>query len=338
MEPVALLAAVTAGAGVVLIAMALAGSGQRSAATERLESYGAIAAAEPARPVQRTAAGDAMSHSVLLSGLNRLVESRDWGEEISREMARADLALKPIEFILLRISAILIAIAVCMLLGATLFPPLSHPLALLIAAVIGYFIPRTWIRRRQGARINAFNAQLADTVTLIANSLRSGSSFLQSVELAVRESEPPISTEFNRVVREVSLGLSLEQALNNLVRRVRSDDLELMATAVTIQYQVGGNLADILDTISFTIRERVRIKGEIRTLTAQQRLSGYVVGFLPVGILGLLLVISPKFVEPMFDPRMSMFGVPVGVFLLLLGGVMMLIGFAVIRRIVDIEV
>ena len=111
-----------------------------------------------------------------------------------------------------------------------------------------------------------------------------------------------------------------------------------MATAVTIQYQVGGNLADILDTISFTIRERVRIKGEIRTLTAQQRLSGYVVGFLPVGLLGLLMVVSPKFIAPMFDPRMAALGVPVGVYLLLLGGVMMLIGFAVIRRIVDIEV
>ena len=94
----------------------------------------------------------------------------------------------------------------------------------------------------------------------------------------MRESRPPISTEFGRVIREVNLGLPFDQALENMVRRVRSDDLELMATAISIQHQVGGNLAEILDSIAYTIRERVRIKGEIRTLTAQQRMSGYVVG------------------------------------------------------------
>ena len=116
--------------------------------------------------------------------------------------------------------------------------------------------------------------------------------------MVVRETQPPISTEFNRVIREVNLGLPFEQALDNLVRRVRSDDLELMVTAINIQHQVGGNLAEILDSIAFTIRERVRIKGEIRTLTAQQRMSGYVVGFLPIGLAGILFVIAPKFMEP----------------------------------------
>jgi hypothetical protein len=120
----------------------------------------------------------------------------------------------------------------------------------------------------------------------------------------VRESRPPISTEFSRVIREVNLGLPFEQALENLVRRVRSDDLELMATAISIQHQVGGNLAEILDSISYTIRERIRIKGEIRTLTAQQRLSGYVVGFLPIGLAGFLFVAAPGFMDPMFaNPR-----------------------------------
>ena len=109
----------------------------------------------------------------------------------------------------------------------------------------------------------------------------------------MRESRPPISTEFGRVIREVNLGLSFEVALENMVRRVRSDDLELMATAISIQHTVGGNLAEILDSIAFTIRERVRIKGEIKTLTAQQRLSGYVVGFLPIGLAGFLFIAAP---------------------------------------------
>ena len=185
--------------------------------------------------------------------------------------------------------------------------------------------------------IFAFYA-LPDTITLIANALRAGSSFLQAIELVVRESRPPISTEFGRVIREVNLGLPFEQAMENMVRRVKSDDLELMATAISIQHTVGGNLAEILDSIAFTIRERVRIKGEIRTLTAQQRLSGYVVGFLPIGLAGFLFVAAPGFMEPMFKNPPGILGLPAGVIILAFGGFMMFIGFMIIRRIVDIEV
>ena len=182
-------------------------------------------------------------------------------------------------------------------------PALRNPLFLLIGLVIGFFLPRFWLARRRNGRLGAFNKQLPDTITLIANALRAGSSFLQAIELVVRETRPPISIEFARVIREVNLGLPFEQALENMVRRVRSDDLELMATAIAIQHQVGGNLAEILDSIAYTIRERIRIKGEIRTLTAQQRLSGYVVAGLPIGLAGFLFVAAPGFMDPMFDDR-----------------------------------
>ena len=192
--------------------------------------------------------------------------------------------------------------------------------------------------RRKAGRLNAFNKQLPDTITLIANALRAGSSFLQSIELVVRESRPPISTEFGRVIREVNLGLAFETAMENMVRRVRSDDVELMATAISIQHTVGGNLAEILDSIAYTIRERVRIKGEIRTLTAQQRMSGYVVGFLPIALAGFLFVVAPDFMEPMFLNPPSIGGLPAGVIILLVGGFAMFLGFMFIRKIVDIEV
>ena len=143
-----------------------------------------------------------------------------------------------------------------MLLLSPFLPALGNPLFLLIGILIGFFIPRFWLRRRKNGRLGAFNKQLPDTITLIANALRAGSSFLQAIELVVRESRPPISTEFSRVIREVNLGLPFDQALENMVRRVRSDDLELMATAISIQHQVGGNLAEILDSIAYTIRER----------------------------------------------------------------------------------
>ena len=187
------------------------------------------------------------------------------------------------------------------LLFSVVFTPLGTPIALVIGLVVGFLLPRRWLARRRASRLNAFNKQLPDTITLIANGLRAGSSFLQAIEMVVREVHPPASVEFGRVVREVNLGLAFDVALENMVRRVRSDDLELMATAINIQHQVGGNLAEILDSIAFTIRERVRIKGEIRTLTAQQRLSGYVVALMPIALMGLLFVIAPGFMQPMFE-------------------------------------
>jgi tight adherence protein B len=221
---------------------------------------------------------------------------------------------------------------------SVVLPALSNPVILLVGGLVGFALPRMWLNRRKNGRLGAFNKALPDTITLIANALRAGSSFLQAIELVVRESRPPISTEFGRVIREVNLGLPFDQALENMVRRVRSDDLELMATAISIQHQVGGNLAEILDSIAYTIRERVRIKGEIRTLTAQQRLSGYVVGFLPIGLAGFLFVAAPGFMDPMFQNPPEILGLPAGVIILILGGVMMFIGFMLIRRIVDIEV
>jgi tight adherence protein B len=188
-----------------------------------------------------------------------------------------------------------------------------------------------WVGRRIGSRLNAFNKQLPDTITLLSNSLRAGSSFLQSIELVSRESPAPMGPEMGRVVREVNLGLSMEEALSNLVRRIKSDDLDLMVTAIGVQQQVGGNLAEILDTIAFTIRERVRIKGEIRTLTAQGRYSGYLVAFLPIAIMVTLNFINPEFMQPLFTEL-------IGQILLVVGAIMMLIGFFAIQKITDIKV
>ncbi len=208
---------------------------------------------------------------------------------------------------------------VFLMLGLVL-KPLKSPIALIVGAVVGFFLPRMWLGRRRAGRLAAFNKQLPDTITLIANALRAGSSFLQAIEMVVREAQPPVTMEFDRVVREVNLGLAFDVALENMVRRVRSDDLELMATAITIQHQVGGNLAEILDSIAFTIRERVRIKGEIKTLTAQQRMSGYVVAGMPIGLVGVLFVIAPTFMEPMFENPPGIFGLPAGVIILALAG------------------
>jgi tight adherence protein B len=210
--------------------------------------------------------------------------------------------------------------------------------ALVIVFAIGAYFPRWYIGFRQRKRLAAFSEQLPNTITLLANSLRAGSSFLQGVELVAREAQPPISEEFERVVREMSLGVALQPALANLVRRVKSEDLELMVTAINIQSQVGGNLATVLDSIAFTIRERIRIIGEIRVLTSMQRYSGYVITLLPVGLAGILFLISPSYITALFRNPPQTFGLPTGVIFLIVGLISMGIGYIFIRRIVDIKV
>ena len=215
---------------------------------------------------------------------------------------------------------------------------LRNPIALALFFVIGAFFPRYYLRYRQKKRVKAFAEQLPDTITLLANSLRAGSSFLQGIELVTRESQPPISDEFERVVREMSLGVALQPALNSLSRRVASEDLELMVTAINIQSQVGGNLATVLDSIAYTIRERIRIIGEINTLTAMQRYSGYVITLLPVGLGGILFLISPTYIGRMLSPEPAIFGLPAGIIFFIVGFISMGVGYLLIRRIVDIKV
>jgi tight adherence protein B len=336
-DNMALVVAGVAAAAIILIAIGVATSGG-SGISDRLERY----AAKPQENRKAAASGqggvaELIAQSATLNSLNRVVEQRDFGANLARDIARADLKLKPSEFLMIWVGAT-VGIPLVMLLLSPIVKPLGNPLFLLIGGFVGFLLPRFWLSRRKAGRLGAFNKQLPDTITLIANALRAGSSFLQAIELVVRESRPPISTEFGRVIREVNLGLPFDQALENMVRRVRSDDLELMATAISIQHQVGGNLAEILDSIAYTIRERVRIQGEIRTLTAQQRLSGYVVGFLPIGLAGFLFIAAPGFMEPMFDNPPEILGLPAGVVILIFGGFMMFMGFMFIRKIVDIEV
>ncbi|MDA8203599.1 MAG: type II secretion system F family protein [Chloroflexi bacterium] len=336
MNPVVFGLAIVAAIAIFLVAIGLSGSGG-SSVTERLERYASGRRDETKEKKSGPSLAEILQNSPTLTTINRGLEERDFGANLARDIARADLRLRVSEYLAIWAGTTL-GIPLVMILLSPFVQAFSSPLVWVIGAVIGFLLPRFWLSRRRAARLNAFNKQLADTITLIANALRAGSSFLQAVEMVVRETRPPISTEFGRVIREVNLGLPFEQALDNMLRRVRSDDLELMVTAISIQHQVGGNLAEILDSIAFTIRERVRIKGEIRTLTAQQRMSGYVVGFLPIGLTGILYVIAPNFMAPMFRKPPEMLGLPLGVIVLCMAAFAMFVGFMIIRRIVDIEV
>ena len=317
-----------AASAVVVIAVGISMSSGAAGISSRLERY-ASGQAQDGTEGER--------ESVVVAGLSRVIERQDLATRLSIDLARADLKMKPAEFLILW-ALTPFAFAFFGYIAGFIFPALQNIVALVVLFLLGVYAPRFYLKYRQGKRLKAFASQLPDTITLLANSLRAGSSFLQGIELVTREARPPISEEFERVVREMQLGLALQPALNNLVRRVASEDLELMVTAIQIQSQVGGNLATVLDTIAHTIRERIRIHGEIQTLTAMQRYSGYVITLLPVGLAVLLFVISPSYMVAMVNKPPEMLGLPMGVVLFIVGLISMGIGYLLIRRIVDIKV
>lgn len=325
-----LIAGLAAGA-VLVTAVGIAMSGGSGGVAARLERYARSSRANA------TAEDDGDRDSMVMAGLSRVIEGQDLSTRLSTEIARADLKLRPAEFLFAWIASPFVFVAAAYVIGF-IIPGFHNVVALVAVFAIGAYFPRWYIGFRQRKRLAAFSEQLPNTITLLANSLRAGSSFLQGVELVTREAQPPISEEFERVVREMSLGVALQPALGNLVRRVKSEDLELMVTAINIQSQVGGNLATVLDSIAFTIRERIRIVGEIRVLTSMQRYSGYVITLLPVGLAGILFLISPTYIVALFRNPPQTLGLPTGVIFLIVGLISMGIGYMLIRRIVDIKV
>ncbi|MFW5941579.1 MAG: type II secretion system F family protein [Chloroflexota bacterium] len=267
--------------------------------------------------------------------LDEALSERGFFEPIRKRIAMADLKLRVSEYIILQV------LAAFVLAGVAHFVFSLSIVVVAILFIVGLRVPRMYIGYAANKRLQAFENQLSDTLNLWVNALRSGYSVLQGMEAIATELPPPVSREFERVVQEVRLGLGLPQALANMLRRVPSEDLDLIITAVNIQREVGGNLAEILDVISHTIRERVRIKGEIRTLTAQGRLTGWIISLLPVGLGVMLYSINPEYgsqlivkEEPFIIPGV----LPCGWLVLGVGGFMILMGALAVRKIVDIEV
>ena len=316
---------------VLVISIGIAMSAGGGAVSQRLERY-ASGKDEGAGGPDGTA-----SESAVVAGLSRVIESQDFTTRLAVDLARADLKMRPAEFLIFW-ALTPVGFVLAAILFGFIFPGLQNPIALVVVFLLGLWAPRLFLKWRKARRLRNFNEQLPDTITLLANSLRAGSSFLQGIELVSREARPPISEEFERVVREMQLGVALQPALNNLVRRVASEDVELMVTAIQIQTQVGGNLATVLDAIAHTIRERMRIYGEIQTLTAMQRYSGYVITLLPIGLAALLFMISPTYMTVMLERPPEMIGLPMGIVFFLVGLISMAIGYIFIRRIVDIKV
>ncbi len=249
-----------------------------------------------------------------------------WGAEspLARELEQAGISLRPVEYVLVRVVLGMLFALVPLLLGAPLFLPPAF-------FVIGYQVPRFLVQAQRRKRQARIEAQLLEALPLLASGLRAGYGFLQALDFVARRVQEPLSWELGMTIQELQLGADFEDALNGLSRRVGSPDLDLVVTALVIQRQVGGNLAELLAMVERTMRERVRLRGEIKALTGQQRMSAIIIGGLPFFLTGVLMLLNPDYVGLLFTRTMGqiMLGVGLG---------MELLGIYFLRRILAIEV
>jgi tight adherence protein B len=292
--------------------------GQRDPVEERLRKFGA--------GDRELTSSDALPGSVRRlpwSGTNRMLAASGLGPRLAFALAQADVPLTAAEFALI--------VVACFLAG-TFFGAFRLGLGpgILIGVLVAW-LPFLFVRNRQRRRQRAFTEQIPEVLTLLVGALRVGHGITQAMGIIVSQLTPPASIEFGRVIRTVALGQPLEDALVDMAARIGTDEASMIVMAITVQHESGGNLAQVLETAGDTIRDRLRVKREIRTLTSQQRLTGYILAGLPIVLVLVLSVLNPSYIRVLFAP---------GVMRIILVGalIMQVIGFLMISRIVDIEV
>lgn len=259
----------------------------------------------------------------LITLLARLTPKK-WRQKLDKDLQRSGIPLNGGEFLILQTFLFIV-----FLLATLTFAPKNK--TALILPIFGLILPRLYILKAKSKKLRQFNNQLADTLLILANSLRAGFSLLQAMEMASQEMPDPISTEFKITLKEMTYGESTETALNYLADRVGSRDLDLVVTAILIQRQIGGNLAEVLLNIHETIQERLRIEAEVKSLTAQGRLSGYIIAFLPFGLGAILSILQPDYFSVLLKT-------PIGISLIVSGIISQIVGFIFIKKIVNIKV
>jgi len=266
-------------------------------------------------------------NSSSIPALSRWLNARGYAERWAFELERADLSLRPGEYLMVRLFGAFVVAALVALIG-------RNAIALVVALPLGamfYMLPAQWLKLRTQRRLRKINAQLVETITLITNGVRAGFAFAQSVDVAAKRIGPPISVELNRMLLDVNLGGSMEEALGALNDRIGSDDVDMLVTAILIQRGSGGNLAEILESIGETIQERERIHGEIKTLTSSQRLTGWILSLWPAALALMFFAIIPSTMSLLWTTSAG----------LVLSGIWVtlnVLGIFAIRRILDIDV
>ena len=307
------------GIGVILLILGIVVTavGERSVVDERLDRY---------LEDDESDIIDSEESNPLTGWIDGQVERTSIGDRLSKNLAQADLKFKPTEYLGLTVLSMAGVGFLGVLWGGILMG--------IFGVILGPLVPWLYVKRQQRMRLQRFNEQLPDMLNLAVNGLRAGYSTMQAMESVSKELPNPISSEFRRVVREMQLGIPMEGSLDNLLRRIPSDDLDLIITAINIQREVGGNLAEILDIISYTIRERIRIKREIQVLTSQVLYSGRILAIMPVALAFFLWGANESYMKQFFLEETRSCGLP----MLACGGLMILGGYFVMTRIANIEV
>jgi tight adherence protein B len=254
---------------------------------------------------------------------------------ISERLRKASLLYRPKEFLMLSLGTALAMILIVFILFSgkyqSLYKGFGFVFIVLFTGAIGFIIPNIYLSFKINSLKNRLSRQVGDMILLLSNYLRAGHSFIRSVELVSWEMQSPLSDELKIFTKDMNLGASFTDALDDLEKRTRDEDLGLVITAIQINHQIGGNLSEILDNISFTIRERLRLKGEIKTLTAQGRMTAIVICLLPVGVALVISLMNPEFMSLLYTN-------PIGQGMLILAMLMELVGIFIIRKIIEIEV
>lgn len=326
MDPLVIGIAVTVFLAFTFVAAGLRSRGKDDPMSSRLEAFRAGPLPQSSGPARATLK-EARSYSGLPI-LSAFLSQFGGSEAMAIHLERAALPLRVGEFYLIRWGMAAVFLIIPLFAGR--FQPIYVLLGLGMA-VVGYMLPAMWVNNKRKSRINKINKQLVDLLGLVSNSLKSGYGLMQSFEFASRQMHAPIAIEIRRMLRESNLGMGAEDALNALGDRIDSSDLDMVLTAINIQRTVGGNLAEILDKVGSTMRERERIRGEIQTLVAQQKMTGIVIGGLPVFMFAIFMVMNPGYMSLLLTETIgnAMLGAAV---------VLQFLGYFAMKRIMAIEV
>lgn len=305
-----------------LMSMATSGSAPKTV-EQRIAAYGVGGSAHAAEARKQESAfnlDQARDAAASMLHRNKGMEAR-----IELRLEGAGSQFKPAEWLLLHGAIAILFGLVGLLLGN------GSLLLMLVAVLVGIVLPWLWLGRRRKKRINAFNSGLADTLQLISGSLSAGMSLAQSLDAVVREGNEPIAGEFKRVLVESRLGVPLEAAMEGIAQRISSNDFAWVVMAIRIQREVGGNLAELLNTVAATLRERDYLRRQVRSLSAEGRLSAYILVALPIGMFAYLVSFRRDYVEPLYTE-------PAGVIMLIIALVLLSLGWFMMSRIVKVEV
>lgn len=314
-------AAVMAGLTIMLLLLALRiFSGGDTQVSSRLQTY----LGDQPNVRLREADFDAAPSQQIAERLNEAITKRGFARDIARKLEQANLPLTVPEWLLLRAAIPLVLSLIALVIW-------REPLIIPLVAFVGFLAPIFWLNSLRNRRSQLFADQLAETLQMLVGALRGGFSLAQALRMVSKEAQDPTRSELERVVQEVQLGLGLNDALDNLTQRLTSEDLELVVTAIKINGRVGGNLTEILESISTTIRERGKLRREVQVITSMQRMSAYVIGLLPFGLAGIIYAINPEYMGRLFTPGITLC-IPAAAF------TFAVIGFLVIRKIADIKV